>query len=64
MPKVVDPFLFVCSFLYKINVSFVDPDMVFRVLQRKETEEGTVISAKVKNLGIHAYCQKQKGMFI
>ena len=30
-----------------------DQDRVFRVLERKETEKGTVISAKVKHLGMH-----------
>ena len=30
-----------------------DQDMVFGELERKETEEGAVVSAKVKNLGLY-----------
>ena len=30
-----------------------DKDLVFRVLERKETEESATVSAKVKNLGMY-----------
>ena len=30
-----------------------DQDMVFGELERKETEDGAVVSAKVKNLGLY-----------
>ena len=31
-------------------------DLVFRVLERKETEGGAVVSARVKHLGVYEMC--------
>ena len=31
-------------------------DMVFRVLESKETEEGTVVSSRIKHLGTYIQC--------